>query len=144
MENPMPQAVDDDITTITQKNPDVALMKLIEKYDRLSSEAAALDGYAVEARRVGDDFARADELAKRSDDACNRAWGLLWELIHRAAHTPQGHAAKVRMVAGNDFDPEDQVRIAWMLGHEAGRLGLSGAMPRLAPPAVPRMADAAE
>jgi len=47
-----------------------------------------------------------------------------------------GNEAKVAMVASSAFDPDDLIRIAWSLGHEAGRLGLRSLMPRLEPPVV--------
>jgi hypothetical protein len=64
---------------------------------------------------------------------------LIWPI----AATPEGHAAKRNMVAGSGFDPEDLISIAWTLGHEAGRLGLSKSMPELQPPAVPQRMAAA-
>jgi hypothetical protein len=127
----------------TTTNPDAALIKLIAKYEVLSGESAKLDEASLMARRMGE-LSRADDLRRRCDETFNRACGLQWELLHKDAKSAEGHAAKIRMVSGSSFDPEDLIRIAWLLGCEAGRLGLSKAMPRLAPPVVPPRMAAAE
>ena len=62
----------DTTTTITEVNPDAALLKLIDKHRGL----------------------RRKSLAART---------LMWELLHRAARTPEGHDAKWKMIAGSTF-----------------------------------------
>jgi len=131
---PMLEATTESITTAAEKNPDAALLKLIAKYDDLSSEALRLDEESITAQRIGE-LSKAKELTARYDKTFNKACALHWELLTRDAITADGHAAKVRMIVSSSFDPEDLIAIAWRLGHEAGRLGLTRTMPRLTPPA---------
>jgi hypothetical protein len=82
------------------RDPDEGLHKLITKHDRLAA------------------------------DNNIRAAALRWELLLRPAHTPQGHSAKIRMLARADLATEDKIAVAWALGAESGRLGLGATMPR--------------
>jgi hypothetical protein len=137
----MPET-DDDITTVTEKNPDAALLKLIAKYEHLSDESAKLDEESTIAHRTGE-LLRAKQLSSKCDETFNKASALFWELIHRDALTLAGHGLKIKMVASSEFDSDDLVGIAWALGHEAGRLGLGSRMPQLQPVTVPKRMVAA-
>jgi hypothetical protein len=128
-------------TETTIRNPDAALLKLIAKHDDVSSEALRLDEESIIAGRRGE-AARSAELSARSDKFFNRGEALFWELVFRKPATAEGHAAKVKMIAASSFDAEDLIAVAWRLGWEAGKLGLSSTMPRLMPLPVAPMAAA--
>jgi hypothetical protein len=81
-------------------DPDQALLRLIDKHARMT---AAND---------------------------KRAEALFWEVIHRDAMTAAGHAAKLAMVAAANIADSEMTAIAWKLGHEAGRLGVTLPMPK--------------
>jgi hypothetical protein len=81
-------------------DPDAGLFRLIAKYHRLAA------------------------------DNDRRAEALFWELICRDAQTVAGFDAKASMVRGSKFaGPHNLVALAFRLGHEAGKLGLSRTVP---------------
>jgi hypothetical protein len=81
-------------------DPDLALHRLIAKHGRMVSDGDHL-----------------------------KAKTLMWELLHRDAQTIAGHQGKLQMISRCQFEAADMVHIAWRLGVEAGRLGLSSSMP---------------
>ena len=123
------------------QNPDAELFAKIDYCANLWHQSLALDEQVLTARRLVN-LSEAKELTKRHDQAIRGASKLELEILcdTAAVVTVDGHAAKVDLVAGSSFDSEDLIAIAWALGHEAGRLGLSNTMP----PALQRMASAAE
>jgi hypothetical protein len=129
-----------DIETTT--NQDASLFRKVNQVAEYWRQSVALDEQSRDARRL-ENHSKAKELAARQRQAADKAGAMEWEIIlMNEASTPAGHAAKCGMVAASGFDPEDLVTIAWHLGREAGKLGLSGVMPQLAPPEVPPMAAA--
>lgn len=129
---------DDEVTT----NPDAALLMKINQVAEYWRQSVSLDEQSRDARRL-ENHSQAKDLAGRQLRAADKADELEWQVILATdALTPEGHAAKCAMVAASGFDPDDMITIAWHLGHEAGKLGLSGAMPQLVPPEVPPIAAA--
>jgi hypothetical protein len=99
---------------VTQPDPDAALHRLILKRDHLLDDGAQV-----------------------------KATTLTWELLHRPAQTREGHAAKLRMIAGIEFETCDLPKVIWILGVESGRLGIGGSMPMLRVKKPSRMAATA-
>jgi hypothetical protein len=129
-----------DIETIT--NPDASLFKKIGCVADLWRQTLLLDEAQRTARRQGN-LSEKKELEARHDQLVDSICSLEWEVVYTHAVTAEGHAAKIQMVAGSSFDPEDLIEIAWAFGHEAGRLGLGSEMPRLEPAEAERVAAAA-
>jgi len=121
-------------TTTTEQNPDVAIIEMIKDLAELWDSTLPLDVAAMKLRCAGK-FSEADESRARHDQLVYEACELEQRIARTDAHTPEGHAAKCKMVAGASFDPEDLIEIVWLLGYEAARLGLDGAMPQLLQPA---------
>jgi hypothetical protein len=118
-------------TASAAADPDAGLYANIRECAEQWRRALAFDAEALKALQLGN-LLEAKELTKRHDQASSKASELEWNVIRETdATTADGHAAKCRMVASSGFDLEDLVEIAWLLGHEAGRLGVNKAMPSL-------------
>jgi hypothetical protein len=105
-------------------HPDAAIFLM---GDRL----AELERQCLEFDSASGRFSEASEADSRSDEAGRAHSDLEWELIHTPAATLEGHSEKIRILesGGLCFDPDVLAEVMWLLGHEAGRLGLSNAIP---------------
>jgi hypothetical protein len=64
---------------------------------------------------------------KLDDAACD----LEWKIAFAEVDSPQGYAAKITAIREANFDNEDLIAIAFMLGRQAERLGIAGGAPEL-------------
>jgi hypothetical protein len=120
-------------TMTTTEHPDAAIFEMIAHLSKLWQSIPPLDERAVALGRAGN-LSDAKELNRRSEDIVGEACGLERNIARAAAHTLEGHAAKIRAIVAANFDSEDLIEIAWLLGQEAARLGLGPTMPNLQPP----------
>lgn len=108
---------------MTTTTDDATLLAMIARCDDLWADSVLLDAKAVRLRRQGR-IAEADETSRRQTSVASEACELEWRTLRTRAATAAGHEAKFRFAVGASMDAEDFVEIAYLLGHEAGRLGL--------------------
>ena len=105
-------------------NPDAAIFAMGDRLAKLERQCLEFDSASGR-------LPESNEADRRSDEAGKAHSDLEWELIYTSAATPEGHREKIRILesGGFCFDPEVLAEIMWLLAHEAGRLGLSNAIP---------------
>ena len=105
-------------------NPDAAIFAMGDRLAELERQCLEFDSASGRLSETGEADDRSDEAGKAHSD-------LERELIHTPAATPEGHSEKIRILesGGFCFDPDVLAEVMWLLGHEAGRLRLSNAIP---------------
>jgi hypothetical protein len=105
-------------------NPDAAIFAMGARLAELERQCLEFDSASGRLSESNDADSRSDEAGKAHSD-------LERKLIYTRAATPEGHWEKIRILesGGFCFDPDVLAEVMWLLAHEAGRLGLSNAIP---------------
>ncbi len=109
--------------------PHSKLTDLLKQRDLLWRKIIPIDKRAVKARRSGK-TSEADEADALIDEIANKAHAVEWEIVTMSV-TPNEFHAKLKAIARFGYDPDQLIEVAWILGHQAGQLGLSARMPTL-------------
>ena len=108
--------------------PANTILELIERKNDAWRKSAKADITAIRLRKRGR-AAEANRARERQTRFLREACELESKIIRSVAASPQEYKAKCRTLLKASFDPEDWIQIAWLLGHDAARLGLGNAMP---------------
>jgi hypothetical protein len=109
--------------------PHSKLADLLKQRDLLWRKITSIDKRAVKMRRSGKS-SEADEANALMEEIANRAQEIEWKIV-TVSVTSKEFRAKLKAVAAFGYDPDQLIEVAWILGHQAGQLGLSSRMPTL-------------
>jgi hypothetical protein len=111
-------------TTLTT-DPDAGLYAAIRDCAALWRQTPALDELAVKMKRDGNAVEAAKANA-RTDEITGQACDLERQIAEMPVATVRGYGTKCDAIDRANFDASDLVAIAFLLGRDAERLGITG------------------